>query len=40
MASTIVKNIKAPVAAEMSEIDFVNAIVEQSDCQLLLDVNN
>jgi uncharacterized protein (UPF0276 family) len=29
-----------PVAAEMSEIDFVNEIVERADCQLLLDVNN
>lgn len=29
-----------PVAAEMSEIDFINAIVDQADCKLLLDVNN
>ena len=29
-----------PVAAEMSEIEFVNSIVEKADCQLLLDVNN
>ena len=29
-----------PVAAEMSEIEFVNQIVEAADCQLLLDVNN
>lgn len=29
-----------PVAAEMSEIEFVNQIVERADCQLLLDVNN
>ena len=29
-----------PVAAEMSEIDFINTIVDLSDCQLLLDVNN
>jgi len=29
-----------PVAAEMSEIEFVNQIVEGADCQLLLDVNN
>ena len=29
-----------PVAAEMKEIDFVNAILEESDCDLLLDVNN
>ncbi len=29
-----------PVAAEMSEIDFVTEIVERADCKLLLDVNN
>lgn len=29
-----------PVAAEMSEIEFVNQIVDRADCQLLLDVNN
>jgi uncharacterized protein (UPF0276 family) len=29
-----------PVAAEMSEIDFVNEIVDRADCNLLLDVNN
>ena len=29
-----------PVAAQMSEIDFVNEIVERADCKLLLDVNN
>ncbi len=29
-----------PVAAEMSEVEFVNEIVERADCQLLLDVNN
>jgi len=29
-----------PVAAEMTEIDFVNAILEEADCELLLDVNN
>jgi len=29
-----------PVAAEMSEIEFVNEIVERADCKLLLDVNN
>lgn len=28
------------VAAEMSEIDFVNSIVRNSGCQMLLDVNN
>lgn len=29
-----------PVAAQMSEIEFVNEIVERADCKLLLDVNN
>jgi len=29
-----------PVAAEMEEWEFINAIVEESDCNLLLDVNN
>lgn len=29
-----------PVAAEMKEIDFINAILEEADCELLLDVNN
>ena len=29
-----------PVAAEMSEAEFVNAIVAEADCKLLLDVNN
>lgn len=29
-----------PVAAQMEEIDFVNAIVQEADCELLLDVNN
>lgn len=29
-----------PVAAEMSEPDFINEIVNLSDCSLLLDVNN
>ncbi|RAJ83575.1 hypothetical protein CLV59_103543 [Chitinophaga dinghuensis] len=29
-----------PVAAEMSESDFISEIVRQSGCQLLLDVNN
>ncbi len=29
-----------PVAAEMSEIEFVNQIVERADCKMLLDVNN
>lgn len=29
-----------PVAAEMTEIEFVNSILEEADCDLLLDVNN
>lgn len=29
-----------PVAAQMKEIDFINAIVDEADCELLLDVNN
>lgn len=29
-----------PVAAEMSEVEFINSIVAESDCNLLLDVNN
>jgi uncharacterized protein (UPF0276 family) len=29
-----------PVAAEMTEIEFVNEIIKGSDCNLLLDVNN
>jgi uncharacterized protein len=29
-----------PVAAEMTEIEFINEIVEGADCRLLLDVNN
>jgi len=29
-----------PVAAEMSEVEFINEIVKESDCNLLLDVNN
>ncbi len=29
-----------PVAAEMSEVEFVSEIVERADCKLLLDVNN
>lgn len=30
----------SPLAAEMKEIDFINAVLEESGCQLLLDVNN
>jgi len=29
-----------PIAPEMSEIDFINTIVSESNCNLLLDVNN
>jgi uncharacterized protein len=29
-----------PIGAEMSESEFINAIVSESGCQLLLDVNN
>lgn len=29
-----------PVAPEMSEAEFIRAVVEQADCDLLLDVNN
>ena len=29
-----------PVAAQMSEAEFVNSIVEKAECNLLLDVNN
>lgn len=29
-----------PVAPELSEINFINAILEEADCELLLDVNN
>ena len=29
-----------PVAAEMTEHEFINTIVSEADCQLLLDVNN
>ncbi|MED5239204.1 MAG: DUF692 domain-containing protein [Pseudomonadota bacterium] len=30
----------AAPGAEMSEIDFVNAVLQEADCELLLDVNN
>jgi len=30
----------APIATEMSELEFINAVCERADCQLLLDVNN
>lgn len=29
-----------PVAPELAEIEFINSILEEADCQLLLDVNN
>ncbi len=30
----------SPLASEIQEIEFINAILEESNCQLLLDVNN
>ncbi len=30
----------ATMGAEMSELEFINAVLEQADCRLLLDVNN
>ena len=30
----------AAPGAEMSELEFINAVVEEADCDLLLDVNN
>ncbi|MEQ9186419.1 MAG: DUF692 domain-containing protein [Cryomorphaceae bacterium] len=29
-----------PVAAEMSEVEFINAILAEADCELLFDINN
>ncbi|MFA5938223.1 MAG: DUF692 domain-containing protein [Sinimarinibacterium sp.] len=29
-----------PLATEISELEFVNAVIERADCDLLLDVNN
>lgn len=29
-----------PIAAEMSELEFINSVITESDCNLLLDVNN
>jgi uncharacterized protein (UPF0276 family) len=29
-----------PVGAEMRELDFINAVLREADCELLLDVNN
>ncbi|MBI3883551.1 MAG: DUF692 domain-containing protein, partial [Sphingobacteriales bacterium] len=29
-----------PVAPELTEIEFINAVLQESDCELLLDVNN
>lgn len=29
-----------PVASEMSEVEFINSIIKEADCNLLLDVNN
>lgn len=38
----VIENVSyyTPVAAEMTEVEFINAIVTESNCQLLLDVNN
>ncbi len=30
----------SPIAPEMTEVEFVNRILEESDCNLLLDINN
>jgi len=29
-----------PVAAVMTELEFINAVIDEADCDLLLDVNN
>lgn len=29
-----------PVAAEMTEVEFINAVLQESDCELLFDINN
>lgn len=29
-----------PVAAEMTEVEFINAVLRESDCELLFDINN
>ncbi|HKL32872.1 MAG TPA: DUF692 family protein, partial [Tangfeifania sp.] len=29
-----------PVAAEMTELEFINAVIDEAGCDLLLDVNN
>lgn len=38
----VIENVSyyTPVAAEMTEAEFIRAIVEESNCKLLLDVNN
>lgn len=30
----------SPIAAEMTELDFINNVIQEADCNLLLDVNN
>ena len=30
----------APLATDLTELDFIRAVIERSDCDLLLDVNN
>lgn len=29
-----------PIAAEMTEVEFVNAVLQEADCELLFDINN
>jgi len=38
----VIENVSyySPLAAEMTEIEFINAILKESNCLLLLDVNN
>ncbi|PTC00362.1 hypothetical protein C9975_07955, partial [Thalassospira xiamenensis] len=38
----VIENVSyyAALSTEISELDFINRVLEQSDCQLLLDVNN
>ena len=30
----------SPIAAEMTELEFINSVIKEADCNLLLDVNN
>lgn len=38
----VIENVSyyTPVAAEMTELEFITAILEEADCKLLMDVNN